>query len=1444
MICLGGLARCLRLGWKSRCASRITLTLAAIVLSSITAHAVQVVSGPTLTMDPNQQTPLAGVVELETDVAVGAQLTITHGAEIRTVQFPNPVTQHYLPVLGLQADRTYTVDVDLIPGGHVGTVFATTALLPADFPTLTTVVSDPLNMEPGYTLIDCMRREKLDPRPNYTAIVNSAGAVVWYTTICISAGRQLPNGNILYRSGLDSVIEMDLLANQNYQALAIPGIGLHHDLLRTPHGTYLSLDRQLVNVSDFPTSETDPLAPTAPATLRDDSVVEFLPDGTLRKEWPLVDMLDATRIGYLSLDQTGGGLDWTHANAVNYRADDDSIIVSMRHQDAVIKFSRRTGALEWILGPPENWSPAFQPYLLQPTGPGFRWQYHQHAPMWTGSDTLLLFDNGNFRASPFDGTTPDTDEDSFSRGVEYSIDTQNMQVSQVWEYGENSPERLFSSFISDADWQETTGNRLLVFGGVTFVDGAASMGLGLGERHTRIIEVTDDVTPVKVFELWAHDPTGGRISTYRGERIAGLYPVFASGEDVVVDAGSWMTYLANTADPGIGMSWVAPGFNDFGWTVGTYGVGFETTPPGATNLLDTVVPPGTGSVFTRTTFDVVDTNLVSSLHLGCDYDDGYAAWINGVEVFRSLSMPVVPLDWNTAPTSHESSNAQDPTYEWTNLTAAIPQLQNGINTLAIAGWDVSGGSSDLVLSPQLTINKELAVVRGPYLQQGTPGEVVVRWRTGLPTDSRVFYGTQQGNLTSLEEDFNLDTEHELTLSGLNADTTYYYSIGTTTAVLAGDDLDHFFVTPPATGTAKPTRVWVLGDSGTGDANAMAVRDAYETWTGSTHTDLWLMLGDNAYNDGTDAEYQTKLFDIFPEMLRKSVLWPAIGNHDVFDPVAQTWPYFDNFTLPDNAEAGGVASGTEAYYSYDYGNIHFVVLDSFSSDRSVGSPMLTWLEADLASTSQDWIIAYWHHPPYSKGSHDSDTETSLQQMRENVVPILDDYGVDLTFSGHSHSYERSHLIDGFYATPTLVPGDGVILDASGGPYLKSPRGTVPYTGSGDGMVHTVAGSSGKISGGPLNHPLMFTSLNELGSVVLDVTGSRLEAKFVNSSGNVDDSYTITKCPVGDADGDGICDGMDNCPAVANFDQQDGDGDGVGDVCDACPNDPDNNIDGDNHCGDVDNCPFVPNNNQKDDDGDGAGNACDACPGFDDNVDGDSDGVPDGCDNCLTVPNVGQGDGDADGVGDACDNCPTVNNAGQGDGDGDGAGDSCDTCPSDPDNDVDGDLICVGSGFNPPSVGEFDNCPTSANFDQLDTDGDGRGDVCDATAGPTTLKRIMVAGVADRMTSASYLMSVTSAPVSGTSGVCPNGMTASLGFWSFKGPTTVEQLLMVDKTFNVGSGEYDVELMWTGHSALFEIYRNTVPNALVDPGNLYRTTSLCSDTDENAGPPNILFYRVIE
>jgi len=404
--------------------------------------------------------------------------------------------------------------------------------------------------------------------------------------------------------------------------------------------------------------------------------------------------------------------------------------------------------------------------------------------------------------------------------------------------------------------------------------------------------------------------------------------------------------------------------------------------------------------------------------------------------------------------------------------------------------------------------------RGPYLQMSTPTSIVVRWRTDDSTDSRVRYGASPGSLNMVSGGVALTTEHEITLNNLTPNTKYFYSVGTTMGPLAGGDNSHFFYTSPPVGTTKPTRVWVIGDSGTANANAQAVRDAYLDFTGTRHTDVWLMLGDNAYLFGTDLEYQAAVFDMYPMLLRNTIVWPTFGNHDALSASSfdQSGPYYDNFTLPKLAEAGGLASGTEAYYSYDYGDIHFICLDSEGSDRSQAGPMLTWLMSDLNATNQDWIIAYWHHPPYSDGSHNSNIEINLIEMRENALSILEAGGVDLVLTGHSHSYERSWMIDGYYFTPTAT-GDGTIKDSGDGRLNGDGVYSKPSSGqaANEGTVYSVVGCSGlhDIGLGSLNHPLMFISLDTLGSMVLDIDGDQLDARFIDNNGSVQDYFTLVK-----------------------------------------------------------------------------------------------------------------------------------------------------------------------------------------------------------------------------------------------------------------------------------------------------------------------------------------------
>jgi len=432
----------------------------------------------------------------------------------------------------------------------------------------------------------------------------------------------------------------------------------------------------------------------------------------------------------------------------------------------------------------------------------------------------------------------------------------------------------------------------------------------------------------------------------------------------------------------------------------------------------------------------------------------------------------------------------------------------------------------LLVSP---LGAATTILRGPYLQSATPDSIVIRWRTDTTEASVVSYGTERGQLKQVAKAEGIKSEHVVQLSGLQPSTTYYYSVGSTPLAPPapgkaavedgpGRPSTYSFTTPPPVGPAKPTRIWVLGDPGTKNDVQRAVRDAYYAFTGKRATDLWLLLGDNAYPDGTDADYQKAFFEMYPTALRTSPVWPALGNHDgrSANSATQSGVYYDIFTLPTRGQAGGVMSGTEAYYSFDYANIHFICLDSHDSDRRPEGAMMQWLKADLAATTRDWIIAYFHHPTYTKGTHDSDKDSDssgrMNDMRAVFLPVLEQGGVDLILTGHSHVYERSPLINGHYGkSPTFDAAKHVLQKGSGreggdGAYRKK-RGRIPNAGE----VSVVTGSAGHAGSKPpaLNHPIFYIAMNEAGSSVIDVDGLRLDLTFITDKGEKKDWFTMIK-----------------------------------------------------------------------------------------------------------------------------------------------------------------------------------------------------------------------------------------------------------------------------------------------------------------------------------------------
>ena len=581
-----------------------------------------------------------------------------------------------------------------------------------------------------------------------------------------------------------------------------------------------------------------------------------------------------------------------------------------------------------------------------------------------------------------------------------------------------------------------------------------------------------------------------------------------AAETLLVPSGSEWRYFDEGKD--LGAKWQQPEFDDSGWKSGLAPIGYGDKDLGTSIGFGKDQKKKFITTYFRLVFSVENPVAFNSLKMDLMRDDGAVVYLNGTEILRD-NMPSGAIRFKTL-AADKVGGSQETTFMEHKIFGT--SLLQGRNVLAVEVHQENGRSSDIRMDLKLSGSDAKAgsaiLTRGPYLQVGTPTSMTIRWRTQIPAPSVVKYGCTLDSLDNSVEGKGHTKEHEVRLTGLKPHTKYFYSISDGAEILAGGDIGHFFLTSPKVGADSPVHAWIIGDSGTANQNALAVYNAYLKEKGDRYTDLWLMLGDNAYGSGKDKEYQRAVFDLYKELLPQTPLWTTRGNHERSAEV-----YYGIFTMATKAEAGGIASGSEAYYSFDYGNIHFICLDSYDTDRAVGGDMHKWLQADLEATKQPFIVAFWHHPPYTKGSHDSDnikdSDGRMSQMRENFLPLLEKGGVDLVLSGHSHCYERSYLLNGHYGKSDSLTSS-MILDKGDG---KPKDGDGAYTkvtlskGSNEGAVYIVAGNGGKVSGGRLNHPAMFFSLSELGSVIIDAEGNRMDVRLLDHRGQIRDNFSIEK-----------------------------------------------------------------------------------------------------------------------------------------------------------------------------------------------------------------------------------------------------------------------------------------------------------------------------------------------
>jgi 3',5'-cyclic AMP phosphodiesterase CpdA len=217
-------------------------------------------------------------------------------------------------------------------------------------------------------------------------------------------------------------------------------------------------------------------------------------------------------------------------------------------------------------------------------------------------------------------------------------------------------------------------------------------------------------------------------------------------------------------------------------------------------------------------------------------------------------------------------------------------------------------------------------------------------------------------------------------------------------------------------------------------------------------------------------------------------------------------------MPIEGQAGGVPSHAESYYSVNYGPVHLVALDTEMKEASGaylrdGKGMqYDWLKADLAANKLPWVVVYFHKPPYSKGSHDSDVELDMKSLREHVNPLFEQYKVDLVIAGHSHVYERSYPMRGHYGVNvTFDAATHVVAQTrSANQYVVGPKG--------QGVIYVVSGSGGKFGGQRPGYPMkssVYTNNTIGGSVIMDVNKHTFTLKWIQSDGVVGDTFVIEK-----------------------------------------------------------------------------------------------------------------------------------------------------------------------------------------------------------------------------------------------------------------------------------------------------------------------------------------------
>jgi alkaline phosphatase len=547
----------------------------------------------------------------------------------------------------------------------------------------------------------------------------------------------------------------------------------------------------------------------------------------------------------------------------------------------------------------------------------------------------------------------------------------------------------------------------------------------------------------------------------------------ADNSNIFLSRDAEWKYLDNGVD--LGTVWRATNFDDSTWKSGKAPLGFgdafsETDP---TLPLATTVDFGDPNnkymtTYFRTTFNVNNLNSYSNLEVYIHVDDGAVVYINGTEAFRRGIADGVAVDYNTGAKF-------SPKEETFSLPVTV--LQEGSNTIAAEVHQDDGTSSDLWFEMSIKgitsqspppDDPQDPVIPDPNAPIGTVSKVTVTFN-GDPATSKGF--TWYTTLASANNDlqvvektgsvpdfskavkftgkYSISTNstsellHKAEATGLKANTSYFFRVGDAALGIWSDT--GTFQTAPQSGAF--TFIDLTDTQAKTEDEAVLSSQTIAKALATVSNARFLALNGDIVDTGSNEQQWNWLLGHAQESLLNTTFVPAAGNHE-----SQTNSFIEHV---DIKPADNSATTSGAYYSYNYSNAHFIVLNNNedSTEYADFTPaQIQWMRDDVQAArtaGAQWIIVVMHKGPYTTSNHATDSDImGSNGVRTKVAPIMSDLGIDLVLQGHDHIYARSKPIK----------DDGTAASANKITETLNVQ-TIQYTVNPDGTIYLIPNTAG-------------------------------------------------------------------------------------------------------------------------------------------------------------------------------------------------------------------------------------------------------------------------------------------------------------------------------------------------------------------------------------------------